>query len=103
MVKDVFTGFFLLLEDQYAVGDYVTINGVTGTVEEFAMRTTHIRDDDGKLYILSNGDIAQVCNQSRGAIAGAFVYFYPVLAAVPLSWDDWHSRMWLPTWVIGPG
>jgi dolichyl-phosphate-mannose-protein mannosyltransferase len=37
------------------------------------------------------------------AIAGAFVYFYPVLAAVPLSWDSWHARMWLPTWVIGPG
>jgi dolichyl-phosphate-mannose--protein O-mannosyl transferase len=37
------------------------------------------------------------------AIAGAFVYFYPVLAAVPISWDAWHQRMWLPTWVIGPG
>jgi len=72
VVKDVFTGFFMLLENQYAVGDYVTINSVTGTVEEFAMRTTRIRDDDGKLYILSNGDIAQVCNQSRGAIAGTF-------------------------------
>ncbi len=37
------------------------------------------------------------------AIAGAFVYFYPVLAAVPISWESWHERMWLPTWVIGPG
>ncbi len=70
LVKDVTTGFFLLLEDQYAVGDYVTIGGVTGTVEELGMRITRIRDDDGRLYILSNGDIAQVCNQSRGPVGG---------------------------------
>jgi dolichyl-phosphate-mannose-protein mannosyltransferase len=37
------------------------------------------------------------------AIAGAFVYFYPILAAVPITWEEWHQRMWLPTWVIGPG
>jgi len=37
------------------------------------------------------------------AIAGAFAYFYPILAAVPITWEAWHERMWLPTWVIGPG
>ncbi len=37
------------------------------------------------------------------AIAGAFVYFYPVLAGIPLTWESWHARMWLPTWIIGPG
>ena len=63
------SGFFILLENQYAVGDYVTIGGVTGTVEDVGMRTTRLRDDVGKLYILSNGDITQVCNQSRGAVA----------------------------------
>ena len=72
VAKDVITGFIILFEDQYAVGEYVTINAVTGTVEELAMRTTHIRDDDGKLFILSNGDIAQVCNQSRGPVSGSF-------------------------------
>lgn len=70
LVKDVITGFFLLLEDQYAVGDYVTIGGVTGTVEELGMRITRLRDDDGRLYILSNGDIGQVCNMSRGPLTG---------------------------------
>jgi small conductance mechanosensitive channel len=60
----------LLLEDQYAVGDYVTIGGVTGTIEELGMRITRLRDDEGRLYILSNGDIAQVCNMSRGPLAG---------------------------------
>jgi small conductance mechanosensitive channel len=72
LVKDVITGFFILLEDQYAVGDYVTIGAVSGTVQELGMRITRIRDDDGRLYILSNGDIATICNQSRGTIAGSF-------------------------------
>lgn len=69
LVKDVISGFFILLENQYAVGDYVTIGAATGTVEDVGMRTTRLRDDTGKLYILSNGDITQVCNQSRGAVA----------------------------------
>lgn len=72
LIKDVMTGFFLLLEDQYAVGDYVTIGAVSGTVEELAMRITRIRDDDGRLHILSNGDIASVSNHSRGPILGTF-------------------------------
>ena len=68
LVKDVISGFFILLENQYAIGDYVTIGTVTGTVEEVGMRTTRIKDDLGRLYILSNGDITQVCNQSRGPV-----------------------------------
>jgi moderate conductance mechanosensitive channel len=70
LVKDVITGFFLLLEDQYAVGDYVTIGTASGTVEEVGMRITRLRDDDGRLFILSNGDIATVCNHSRGPVQG---------------------------------
>ncbi len=69
LVKDMISGFFILLENQYGVGDYITIGAVTGTVDEVGLRTTRIRDDAGKLYILSNGDITQVCNQSRGAVA----------------------------------
>jgi moderate conductance mechanosensitive channel len=72
LVKDVITGFFLLLEDQYIVGDYVTIGTVSGTVEELGMRVTKIRDDEGKLHTLSNGDIIQVCNHARGPVLGSF-------------------------------
>jgi small-conductance mechanosensitive channel len=68
LVRDVIAGFFILMEDQYGVGDYVTIGAVTGTVEELGMRITRLRDADGKLYILPNGDIAQVCNHSRGRL-----------------------------------
>jgi len=35
-------------------------------------------------------------------IGSAFVFFYPILAAVPITWNQWHERMWLPTWIIGP-
>lgn len=69
LIKDVITGFFLLIEDQYAVGDYVTVGTVTGTVEDLALRITRIRDDDGRLHTLSNGDVIQVCNHSRGPLS----------------------------------
>ncbi len=66
LVRDVISGFFILIEDQYGIGDYVTIGLITGEVVELQIRTTRIRDAAGKLYILSNGDITQVCNHSRG-------------------------------------
>lgn len=66
LVKDVISGFFVLLEDQYAVGDYITIDGATGTVEEMELRTTKIRSFNGDLHIIPNGDIKKVINHSRG-------------------------------------
>ncbi|MBP6963411.1 MAG: mechanosensitive ion channel family protein [Armatimonadetes bacterium] len=75
LVRDIISGFFIVLENQYAVGDYVTIGVVTGTVEELGMRITRIRDDVGKLIIIANGDIVLVTNHSRG----------PVLASLEVS------------------
>jgi moderate conductance mechanosensitive channel len=69
LVKDVITGFLILLEDQFDVGDTVTIGTNTGVVEEMGMRITRLRDDVGKLIILSNGDISTVVNHSRGPLA----------------------------------
>lgn len=68
LIRDVISGFFILMEDQYGVGDYITVGAVTGVVDEMGMRTTKVRDAAGKLYIISNGDITQVCNHSRGAV-----------------------------------
>jgi small-conductance mechanosensitive channel len=65
LVRDWIAGIFILIEDQYGVGDIVTIGPVTGVVEELGMRTTRIRAEDGSLYIIPNGDISQVCNRSR--------------------------------------
>lgn len=66
LVRDVITGFFILLENQYVVGECVTIGAVTGVIEEIGMRTTKVRDEEGRLTIISNGDITQVTNHSRG-------------------------------------
>jgi moderate conductance mechanosensitive channel len=69
LVRDVIAGFFILLENQFSVGEYVTMAGVSGSVEEIGMRITRLRDDSGKLNIIPNGDIASVCNHSRGSVA----------------------------------
>jgi small conductance mechanosensitive channel len=67
LVKDVITGFFLLFENQFSVGERVTIDGFTGTVEELGLRSTKIRGDDGEMLFLPNGAIAKVVNLSRAA------------------------------------
>ncbi len=71
LVRDVISGFFLIAEDQFVVGDYVTIGQATGVVEELGMRITRIRDDQGRLWILANGDISTVTNHSRAAVESA--------------------------------
>ena len=64
LVKDVITGFFIIFEDQYAVGDYITIGSVTGTVQEFGLRITKIKSYTGEIHIIPNGSITQVTNFS---------------------------------------
>lgn len=66
LVKDVITGFFILIEDQYSVGDYVQIRDMYGIVEELGLRVTKIRAFSGDLYIIPNGSIDLVTNSSRG-------------------------------------
>ncbi len=65
LVKDVISGFFLLLEDQTAVGDLVTIGGFTGTIEKITLRTTVVKNAAGDLYTVPNGSISDVINHSR--------------------------------------
>ncbi len=64
-VKDVVAGLFLLFEDQMAVGDYVTIAGITGTVEEVALRNTTIKGFRGELNVIPNGMVEVLTNFSR--------------------------------------
>jgi small-conductance mechanosensitive channel len=71
LVRDVITGAFILFEDQYTVGDYVTIAGITGIVEDMALRVTRVREFTGELHIVPNGQIVQVTNYSRGGIGVA--------------------------------
>lgn len=68
LVRDILSGFFILFEDQYTVGDYVSVAGVTGTVEEIGLRVTRVREWTGELHIIPNGKIEQVTNHSRGGM-----------------------------------
>jgi small conductance mechanosensitive channel len=65
IVKDVINGMLILVEDQYNVGDWVTIAGVTGTVDSMSLRKTTVRGGDGTLYLVPNSQITVVSNQSR--------------------------------------
>ena len=66
IVRDYFSGILMTMEDQYNVGDSVTIGGVTGVVEEVTMRLTRFRGVDGTIFVIPNGDIRLIGNLSRG-------------------------------------
>jgi moderate conductance mechanosensitive channel len=63
--KDMLNGIFILIEDQYNVGEVVKIAGLQGTVEDLTLRCTTLRDGDGTVYIIPNSQIATVSNLSR--------------------------------------
>mgnify|MGYP002651783288 CR=1 FL=1 len=65
LVKDFLSGIFMLLENQYGVGDTISVNGVEGTVEEMTLRVTTLRDIDGTLWYVRNGEIIRVGNMSQ--------------------------------------
>jgi moderate conductance mechanosensitive channel len=71
LCKDILTGIFILIEDQYNVGETVKIAGLTGTVEDLTLRLTRLRDGDGTLYIIPNSQVATVSNLSRDFAVGS--------------------------------
>ncbi|TWT08001.1 mechanosensitive ion channel family protein [Planococcus sp. CPCC 101016] len=80
LVSDVVTGFFLLLEKQLDVNDYVTVGTLDGIVEAVGLRTTQIRSFDGTLNYIPNRDITTVSNHSRGNIRA--------LVDIGISYDE---------------
>jgi len=66
LVKDFFSGFFMLLENQVRVGDAVELAGKLGVVEELTLRNTVLRDNEGNVHYIPNGEITVVTNKSRG-------------------------------------
>jgi small conductance mechanosensitive channel len=76
VVRDALAGFFLIVEDHYSVGEYVTIGGAgvvpagaaSGVVQEIGMRITRLVDDQGRLWTIPNGDIVSVLNHSRRVV-----------------------------------
>ena len=65
LVKDIINGFFILMENQYELGDVVRVGGVKGTVEAMTLRRTVLRDADGSLHTVPNSQVAIVSNLTR--------------------------------------
>jgi small conductance mechanosensitive channel len=68
--KDMLTGIFILIENQYSVGDNIKIAGLSGIVEDLSLRVTRLRDSDGTVYIIPNSQITTVSNLSRDFAVG---------------------------------
>lgn len=89
LIRDYLSGFFILLEDQIRVADVVEVSGKTGEVEELTLRYVRLRDAEGIVYFIPNGEIKMVVNRTRAfayAIVDAAVAGYegvgPAIAAM---------------------
>jgi moderate conductance mechanosensitive channel len=80
LVRDVISGFFLILEDQVRVGDAARINGVSGTVEQINLRTIVVRDEEGAVQVFPNGTITALANLSK--------QFAFAIVAVRIAYDE---------------
>jgi small conductance mechanosensitive channel len=66
LIKDLISGLFIVFEDQYGVGDTVNLGDITGVVESVGLRVTQVRDFDGVLWYVRNGEVVRVGNQTQG-------------------------------------
>lgn len=85
LIKDFISGIFMIMEDQYGVGDLVDVGEVRGTVEEVGLRVTQIRDLTGTLWYVRNGEILRVGNQSQG--------WSTAIIDIPVAQDEDSARV----------
>ncbi len=114
LVKDYFTGFFLLLENQMRQGDVVEVAGIGGVVEDMTLRYVQLRDYDGNVHFIPNGNIGPVTNKTRGfahaVIDVGVAYHENVDAALAVMRDvgdalhadpAWQARILEPVEIVG--
>ncbi|MFH2104875.1 MAG: mechanosensitive ion channel family protein [Parcubacteria group bacterium] len=80
LIKDILNGFFILLEDQFVEGDYVNIKGKEGTVEDFSLRRTILRDFKGDNHVIPNSQITAVTNFTHG--------WSRVVVVIPVTYEE---------------
>jgi small-conductance mechanosensitive channel len=110
LVKDYLSGIFMLVEDQYGVGDVITVGDATGTVENVTLRVTRMRDVNGIVWHIRNGTIDTVGNESQGwarAVIDFPVPFEADLATirVVLTWtceQMWNDPAWRSVMLEAP-
>lgn len=66
IVRDFLSGVFMVMENQYGVGDLITVNAITGTVEDVGLRVTRLRDAEGTIWYVTNGSVTELGNRSQG-------------------------------------
>ena len=66
IVKDLMSGVFMLVEDQFGVGDFVDMEKASGIVEAIGLRVTQLRDDNGTVWYVRNGEVLRIGNFSQG-------------------------------------
>ncbi|SFK37976.1 mechanosensitive ion channel family protein [Streptomyces pini] len=114
LVTDVLTGMFVLLEDQYGVGDRIDAGEATGTVLEIGLRVTKLRGDDGEIWYVRNGEIKRVGNLSQGWATAALDVevrsgedLEEVRSAIAAAGEEmstsapWDEVLWAPVEVLG--
>jgi moderate conductance mechanosensitive channel len=85
LVRDVISGFFLILEDQVRVGDVAVVNGQGGAVESVNLRTIVLRDEEGTVHVFPNGEVKTLANKSKD-----FAYYVITVGA---SYDEDLDRV----------
>ena len=85
LVKDFLSGIFMIMEDQFGVGDLIDTGEVVGTVEDVGLRVTRIRDASGQVWYVRNGEIIRIGNQSQGWSTG--------IVDVPVAADEDVARV----------
>lgn len=85
MVKDILSGLFIWAERSVEVGDLISVNGMDGIVETITIRTTSIRNYNGNIYIIPNGDIRTISNMSRG--------YKRAIVNVPCPYEENQERL----------
>jgi small conductance mechanosensitive channel len=114
LVRDYLAGIFMLVEDQYGVGDVIRIGDATGTVENVTLRITRVRDVNGIVWHIRNGGIETVGNESQGWARAVIDFPVPFHADLPTirslleqtgndMWNDpdWRTLMLEPPEVWG--
>ena len=86
LVRDVISGFFVILEDQVRIGDLARVNGVAGTVEQINLRTIVVRDGEGAVQVFPNGTITALANLSK--------QFAFAIVDVKIAYNENMDRVW---------
>ncbi len=97
LVKDFIAGMFMLMEDQYGVGDVIDTGAAIGTVEAVTLRVTRLRDADGRVWYIRNGTITRVGNESQGwsrAYMDVPVAYSSDITAVRLVLEQVAEEIW---------